>query len=642
MCGICGLYAPGFERKSATVAKMNDALIHRGPNDAGQFDGQAASIAMRRLCIIDLKTGHQPIANEDNSLQIVFNGEIYNYLELRDKLIATGRHVFKTTSDTEVILHLYEEYGEDTPKYLQGMFAFCIYDTKNESLFLARDRFGEKPLFYTSNLKNSFAFSSEVTSLLEYEQVERKLDYESLLYYLHVGYCPTPLTLFQSIKELPAGHWMRWQNGSLKIGTYYQPEYKPDPALQNEADAVEAVRTTLLKVVKRQMVSDVPLGAFLSGGIDSSAVVAAMQRQSSQKIKTFTVRFEHAAFDESKIAREVADHLGTDHHEFVVTNGGFDDQDLWRTIKHVGQPFVDSSAIPTFILSNKVKDHVTVSLSGDGGDEMFAGYRVFQACLGVDQIAAYVPHMLLAATGSVLRKVAKSPRTSQVQLLARLARVTTAACLSKQDRTWKMGPLFDEGAMQEMASPYLRERWQQTRTDAVEKMLGAQEGMTRLRQVMDCRLRYFLASDMLVKVDRMSMAASLEVRAPMLDAEMAELAMRLPDDLLLRNGTTKYILREAIRPWLPDSVFSHPKWGFTIPLHLFQNKKFYDLCDELLLNSKNEVIHSLFSKSALITLVQRTREHQFAAGDMSAFYASQQLWAILNLAGWIELFAVKL
>ncbi len=642
MCGISGLYSPNFENRANTVARMNQALVHRGPDDGGQFDGQVASIAMRRLCIIDLTTGHQPIANEDQTLQIVFNGEIYNYRELREQLLSSGRHTFKTTTDTEVILHLYEEYGEDTPKYLQGMFSFCIYDTKKHSLFLARDRFGEKPLFYSVTRENTFAFSSEVTSLLELEQVERTLDVESLFYFLHIGYCPSPLTAFKEVRELPPGHWMRWEQGKLEIGTYYRPQYNPDPALKREEDAVEAVRETLLKAVKRQMVSDVPLGAFLSGGIDSSAVVAAMQRQSGQRIKTFTVKFEYAPFDESQIAREVAQHLGTDHHEFVVTNGGFNDEDLWRIIRHVGQPFLDSSAIPTYILSNKVKDHVTVSLSGDGGDEMFAGYRIFQACLGIDQIAKYVPRAVLATTGSVLQQVAKSPGAARHPMLGKMMRATRSACLPAQDRSWKMSPLFEEGVLQNLTSPWLQAQWQNNRTNAVHELLGAQEGMSRLRQVMDCWLRYFLVSDMLVKVDRMSMAASLEVRAPMLDVELAELSMRLPDDLLLRNGTTKYILRQAIRPWLPESVFSHPKWGFSIPLHLFQNKKFYDLCDELLLNTKSEVMKSLFSKPALAALVRRGLDRKFDAGDMSAFHASQQLWAILNLAGWIELFAVKL
>jgi asparagine synthase (glutamine-hydrolysing) len=428
----------------------------------------------------------------------------------------------------------------------------------------------------------------------------------------------------------------------LEIGTYYRPQYKPDPALSREEDAVEAVRETLLRAVRRQMVSDVPLGAFLSGGIDSSAVVAAMQRQSGQRIKTFTVKFEYAPFDESQIAREVAQHLGTDHHEFVVTNSGFDDEDLWRIIRHVGQPFLDSSAIPTYILSSKVKEHVTVSLSGDGGDEMFAGYRIFQACLGIDQIAKYVPRAVLATTGSVLQQVAKSPGAARNPMLGKLVRATRSACLPKQDRSWKMSPLFDEGVLNNLASPWLQAQWQSNSTNAVHELLGKQEGMSRLRQIMDCWLRYFLASDMLVKVDRMSMAASLEVRAPMLDVELAELSMRLPDDLLLRNGTTKYILREAIRPWLPENVFSHPKWGFSIPLHLFQNKKFYELCDELLLNTKSEVIKSLFSKPALTALVRRGLDRKFDAGDMSAFHASQQLWAMLNLAGWVELFAVKL
>lgn len=642
MCGICGISSPAFAGRTDTVARMNNALIHRGPNDAGQFDGQSSSIAMRRLCIIDLTTGHQPISNEDGTLQIVFNGEIYNYRELREKLLASGRHTFKTTSDTEVILHLYEEYGVEAPKQLQGMFAFCIYDTKNESLFLARDRFGEKPLFYSVIGRDTFVFSSEVASLLEFEQVERKLDIESLFYFLHVGYCPSPLTAFKEIKELPPGHWISWKQGSLKIGRYYRPSYAPDSALQDEAAAVEAVRATLLKVVKRQMVSDVPLGAFLSGGIDSSAVVAAMQRQSGQKIKTFTVKFEYAPFDESQIARDVAQHLGTEHQEFVVTNGGFKEEDLWRIIRHVGQPFLDSSAIPTYILSNKVKDYVTVSLSGDGGDEMFAGYRVFQACLGIDQIARYVPRALLATAGSALRRVANSPGAEQVQMLGKLVRATRAAALPKQDRSWKMGPLFEEGVLHSLASPWLRQQWQSHKANAVHELLGNQEGMSRLRQVMDCWLRYFLPSDMLVKVDRMSMAASLEVRAPMLDVEMAELSMRLPDDLLLREGKTKYILRKAIRPWLPDSVFSHPKWGFSIPLHLFQNSAYRELCSELLLNTKNEVIKSLFSKPVLERVLHRGLDRNSNGGDLSAFHASQQIWALLHLAGWIELFKVKL
>ena len=620
---------------------MNNALIHRGPNDVGQYDGRLASIAMRRLSIIDLTSGHQPISNENNSLHIVFNGEIYNYNELREGLIASGRHTFKTVSDTEVILHLYEEYGVDTPKYLHGMFSFCIYDTQAESFFLARDRFGEKPLFYSVIEEHTFAFSSEIASLLEFEGIERRLDLEALSYYLHIGYNPSPLTLFTGIRELPAGHWLSWKRGKLEIGRYYRPCYNPDPQLKHEEEAAELARDTLLKAVKRQMLSDVPLGAFLSGGIDSSAVVAAMQLQSSRKIKTFTVKFEYAPFDESKIARQVAQHLGTDHHEFVVTNGGFDDEDLWRVTRHVGQPFLDSSAIPTYILSHKVKDYVTVSLSGDGGDEMFAGYRIFQACLEIDQIAKFVPRALLVVASAALRKMANSPGADQAQILGKLLRALRAAALPKQDRSWKMGPLFDEAILQRLVSPWLRQR-QNRQSDAVRDLLGDQAGMSRLRQVMDCWLRYFLPSDMLVKVDRMSMAASLEVRAPMLDVAMAEFSMRLPDQLLIREGETKYILRKAIRPWLPDSVFTHPKWGFTIPLHLFRNKKYYSLCDELLLNTKNEVMRSLFSKSALESLVRHGLRTQVRAGAIPAFYASQQIWALLNLAAWIEFFKVQL
>lgn len=642
MCGICGISSEaGREDLKSVVAAMSQALYHRGPDDGGQFDAPQASIAMRRLSIIDLATGQQPIANEDQTLRIVFNGEIYNYRDLRQQLLASGRHRFTTSSDTEVILHLYEEHGLQTPALLHGMFTFCIHDRRDDSLFIARDRFGEKPLYYSVSGPRTFAFSSELASLLEFSAIDRKLSAEALYYYLHVGYLPSPLTMFSGVRELPAGHWLRWRQGRLETGAYYQPEYRPDPALRHEAEAVAAVRDTLLRAVKRQMVSDVPLGAFLSGGIDSSSVVAAMQRQTGQKIKTFTVRFEYAPYDESEIARQVAQHLGTDHHEFVVTNGGFNSEDLWRIIRHVGQPFVDSSAIPTYFLSRFVRDHVKVSLSGDGGDEMFAGYSFFQDALKVDRLASAMPRALLATAGSVLQRVAELPGTRQMPTLRKLTRAAYAAAMPERERTWALGPLFEESELDGLVTPQVRDAWQQRKTDAVDELLGDHDGISRLRQLMNCRLKYFLASDMLVKVDRMSMAASLEVRAPMLDVELAELAMKLPDHLLIKEGTAKYILRQAVRDWLPASVFSHPKQGFSIPLHMFQNEQYRRLCEELLLGDGLPLLNRIFSKEALHSLIRRGFERRFDAADISVYRASHQVWALLHLAAWMKYFRVE-
>ena len=329
------------------VTAMNEALTHRGPDDLGQMTTDTCSIAMRRLSIIDLAGGHQPMANEHGSVEVVFNGEIYNFPELQEHLRRSGRHTVRTASDTETIVHLYEDLGEAVPAQLEGMFAFCILDRRHDSLFLARDRFGEKPLFY-AQVGGVFAFSSELKSLLCWPAIARRLDREALAYYLHTGFVPAPLTLFQGVQQLPPGHWLRWRGGELSLGRYYQPEYVADPALADLSAAREAVRTGLFQAVRRQMRSDVATRAFLSGGVDSSAVVAAMQHQSPAPVRTFTVRFEYEPYDESPIARRVAAHLGTEHHEFTITNAGFTPDDLWRVVEHVGQPFWDSSAIPTY------------------------------------------------------------------------------------------------------------------------------------------------------------------------------------------------------------------------------------------------------------------------------------------------------
>jgi asparagine synthase (glutamine-hydrolysing) len=624
---------------AAIVARMNRALQHRGPDDDGQYSDTLCSIAMRRLAIIDLSTGKQPISNEDNTLHIVFNGEIYNYLDLRHQLETSGRHHFKTQSDTEVILHLFEDYGPQTPALLNGMFAFCIYNSRENTLFLARDRFGEKPLFYYV-ARETFAFSSELASLLEFDAVPRQLNLDALYYYLHLGRPPAPITFFSDIQQLPPGHWLAWSGNDLRCEPYFVPQAQPNPAFEDEHTAKAAVQDCLLQSVKRQMISDVPIGAFLSGGLDSSSIVAAMQRQSSQPVKTFTVRFEYAPYDESPIAREVAQHLGTEHHEFVVTNGGFRSEDLWRIVRHVGQPFSDSSAIPTYLISQQIRQCVTVALSGDGGDEMFAGYNYFRWGLAVDRLANSRARPLLPLTQAALNLLTALPGLNQQDTLRQARRAAKLARVPAAQRIMAFGALFDRGELATLAQADVAQHWQRLDQSRMA-LLESGPMASRLRQWMNYRLRFSLPEDMLVKVDRMSMAASLEVRAPMLSAEMAALTMQLPDHLLLKNNQTKIILRRAVRDWLPDSVFSHPKTGFNIPLHIFQNADYAQLCRQLLLPADG-LLSQLFQPKALQAVMKRGFVTRHRSGVISVYQASHQLWALLQLAAWIRQFNVTL
>jgi asparagine synthase (glutamine-hydrolysing) len=642
MCGICGLIsAPADIDHVAVVARMNALLVHRGPDDHGEYHDSTTAIAMRRLAIIDVAGGHQPMANEDGSLIIVFNGEIYNYRELRSELERTGRHRFRTQSDTEVVLHAFEEFGTGTPERIEGMFALCIYRTTDHSLFFARDRFGEKPLFYWQH-GETLAFSSELASLLAWDAIPRRLDREALYFYLRRAIVPAPWTTFAGVRQLPAGHWMRWSGGRLAIERYFAPTFQYDAALENEQHAREVVRETLLASVKRQMVSDVPLGAFLSGGIDSSAVVAAMQRQSGAPIKTFNVKFEQADYDESPIARRVAAHLGTDHHELVVANSGFQAEDLWRVVRHVGMPFADSSAIPTFHISRCIRDQVTVCLSGDGGDEMFAGYTSLLWNRSVDRLARWTPRRALATAGRLLSGATSAPGVRRLGKLRQLRRAVEMAQLTPATRIWALGTLFSTEDLDLLVQEDFHAPLRGWVDVWFEQELAPVGSHSRLRQMLDFRDRFSLPEDMLIKVDRMSMAASIEVRVPMLDVQMASVAARLPDRHLIRGGVTKYILRQAVGDWLPSEVFTHPKTGFSIPLHAFQNREYESLCHELLLNNRVGLVNELFHPSAVESIVRRGLAQKVNRADVSVFRATHHLWALLQLAAWAEHFRVSL
>src|SRR5947207_14253256 len=371
MCGITGIVrSDGAQIDRELLARMNDAIRHRGPDDDGFYFGDGVGLGMRRLSIIDLKGGHQPIHNSDRTAWIVFNCEIYNYRELRKQLEARG-HQFYTDSDTEAIVHAYDEYGTDCPRYLRGMFAFAIWNERAKSLFLARDRVGKKPLLY-AQVNGQLVFGSEFMALLQHPDVSRDVNYEAIHHYLSFICVPAPLTAFRAISKLPPGHSLLWKNGEIKLERYWQIDFSNKISI-SEAEAGERVVDLLREAVRIRLMSEVPLGAFLSGGIDSSAVVALMSQESSDRVKTFSIGFEEQDFSELRHARRIAEHVGAEHHEFIVRPDAV--EVLPMLVEHYGEPYADSSAVPTYYVAKETRKHVTVALNGDGGDESFAGYE---------------------------------------------------------------------------------------------------------------------------------------------------------------------------------------------------------------------------------------------------------------------------
>lgn len=617
---------------------MNAALEHRGPDSGGQYDIGGCSLAMRRLSVIDIEGGRQPMQNEDGSLTIVFNGEIYNFQELRRKLQESGTHVFRTNSDTEVLLRLYGEHRAETPALLRGMFAFCVYDKRDDSLFFARDRYGEKPLYY-SVCNGELGFSSELPSLLRWEKLPRRLDYTALYYFLNFGYVPSPLTLFEGVFQLQAGHSLRWSQKTLTISRYFNPRYVPDSALSDENAAVEALQDALKTAVTRQMIADVPLGAFLSGGIDSSTVVAAMQRQARRAVKTFTVRFQSSAYDEGIVARKVARYLGTDHHEIMISDAAFEAEDMWRILRHFGQPFSDSTAIPSYLITREIRRHATVALSGDGGDEVFAGYRYFSDALAVDRLAS-LPGSILSLGAGMTNLMKSLPGLRNLSIFRKASRAYDLASLPGDVRPAYMETLFTSADLNRLMTPGLAARLAKIPDTYTAQTLGEAGYTSRLRQHMHYAASYRLPEDMLTMVDRMSMANSLEVRCPLLSAEVSDLAMRLPDDLLIRGKTGKYLLREAGRKWLPEEVYARPKVGFAIPLHEFLNGQCANLCRQFLTGAKHPLIRELFRSDAVATIILQGLAVKRSNAETSVHRTSHQLWSLLQLGAWAECYDV--
>jgi asparagine synthase (glutamine-hydrolysing) len=554
MCGIAGFLLTRQRADLPVVQAMCDRIRHRGPDDEGYHVDGGCAIGMRRLSIIDLSTGHQPISNEDGSVWVVFNGEIYNHADLRHDLIARG-HTFRTRSDTETLVHLYEEEGVAGISRLRGMFAYAIWDARRERVMLARDRFGKKPLYYAA-LPEGLYFASELKCFRELD-IPFDLDEDALRLYFQFGYLPDPHSPFKAIRKLTPGGWLtRDRSGRTEQGRYWRlpvPADTAPPGLTRE-DARVRLRELFDESVRIRMEADVPLGAFLSGGIDSSSVVASMARQSDAPVKTFSIGFEEAAFNELSYARRVAEQYKTDHHEIVVRPDSV--ALVGKLIDHLDEPFADVSAIPTYIVSEFTARHVKVALTGDGGDELFAGYESFFRIAGLARLDR-VPSLVRRGLASLSETLPYSAYGKNY--LRMISRPTTIERYLEFNHV----PFF---LRQELLTP----KWMLPAdaaflSSALRDYLIA--NASPLTQALYFEATAKLTGDMLVKVDRMSMAASLEVRCPMLDHELAEFAATLPHAWKMNpSGQGKAILLEAIGDRLPASVTSRPKMGFGVPI----------------------------------------------------------------------------
>lgn len=625
MCGICGVN----EHNPSLLESMLGALRHRGPDHTGRLIDQNFSLGMQRLAIIDLKSGHQPIWNEDQSICVFMNGEIYNFRELRTTLVTQG-HQFKTESDTEVLVHLYEAYGTNMTGWLKGMFAFCIYDVANSSLFLARDRFGEKPLYYLNDA-GRFLFSSELHSILVQDNIRKRFNVNKLGEYLKFGFLHSDSTLVEEIKVLKPGHWALFKNNNLQIEEYFQIDYSPALSEPTEVYHKEKVKELLITAVERQLISDVPVGAFLSGGMDSSSIAAVMQSLSDKKINTFNVRFEESAYDESRIARTVAKHIGSDHHELFIPNQSFSEELYWDILKHQGHPFVDSSCIPSYLISKEISKQVKVALSGDGGDELFAGYDDLQWGLRIDQLRTS-PALLRKTASAVLKFLPKSEyllsdtrrgiqKAIEYSLLDRKNQIISMyTFFSDTEIRSLQGSGIDTATPIEWPSTFLK--W------------------TPLRQLMWMRSAVKLPHQMLFKVDRMSMANSLEVRTPFLDVDLFEYSNLIPDNLLIRQGKGKWILREIMKSQLPAEVFSHPKQGFSLPLHHFLNKEFEYFILKLI--RKNHPLFEIMDYPKTMEIIHSGLRQKSSNAIQSIYKITHKMWIIAQLFSWFDHYEMDL
>lgn len=537
---------------------MCAALEHRGPDSRGLHIDAGVGLGIQRLRVIDLATGDQPIFNEDGSVAVVLNGEIYNYRELRAELERSG-HRFATQSDTEVIAHLYEEDGADLVQRLHGMFGLAVWDAKQQRLLLARDRVGKKPLYY-AHRGDELSFASELGALLQDERVPRDADHQALDAYLAYRWVPAPMTAFRAVRKLPPGSTLVFEDGRATVSRYWRLDFSRTRTFADAREVHEEVRAHIREATARRMISDVPLGAFLSGGIDSTAVVAAMAESSSEPVKTFSIGFASEKFNELPLARLVAERYGTEHHELIVEPDALDV--IPRIVRHYGEPFADDSAIPSFYVAEMARRHVTVALNGDGGDESFGGYPRY----AVNRASAELERLPLALRRVLAAAGMRVPESGTIDSWpSRIRRAAETVALDGAGRyVAYMTHLNGLRRERLYTDEYRRLVGESVAFDVMGAPWRESGARAIVDRMLDVDVQTYLPDDLLVKMDIATMASSLEARSPFLDHQLMEFAASLPADLKVRGRETKVILRSALRGWIPDEILDAPKRGFKI------------------------------------------------------------------------------
>ncbi len=621
MCGICGIIYddPSKAVDKTVLAAMNRTMIHRGPDDEGYFVGKGAGLGMRRLSIIDVSGGHQPMSSEDGMVQAVVNGEIYNYMELRSELESKG-HVFRTNSDSEVLPHLYEEFGADLPIKLNGMFGLAVWDEGSRTLVLARDRMGQKPLYWTY-ADGRLLFATELKAILAYPGLARRIDPDSLAKYLAYEYIPAPHTIFEGVHKLEPGHLLRYRDGKLSVRGYWDVPLGDERIGLSEAEAVNEFMRLFDRSVERRLISDVPLGVFLSGGIDSSSVVAMMaKRMRPADIKTFSIAFEERSFDESSYARSVAEHFGTDHREELVRP-----KDLVALLPKVtdllDEPFADPSIIPTYALSRFTRRFVTVALGGDGGDELFAGYPTFQA----DKASAWYRGLPRAFKSYLIEPIARRLPVSDenISFDFKVKQFLKGAEVRGITRHMIWMGAFSPG---ELAEILVHEPPADVFDDARRHAASAKEASDG-NSVLYAYKKLYLAEDILQKVDRASMGVSLEARAPFLDHEIVEFVARLPYRMKLSGFTMKHLLKKAVGEMLPKGIAGRGKKGFGIPVSKWLKGPIKGMMLDLL-SEERLVRQGIFKPEAVRRLID---DHLEGRAENR-----KKLWALMMFQRWFD------
>ncbi len=620
MCGINGLIYLNKERRvsPAVLKEMSDTIYHRGPDDDGYYIQQNVGLGFRRLSIIDLSTGHQPVSNENDSIFIIFNGEIYNYLEQREILKQKG-YKFKTTTDTEVILHLYEEHGVDCLQYLRGMFAFSIWDNNKQQLFCARDRFGIKPFYYYQD-KEKFVFGSEIKAILKAGDIDKTLSFDALDSYFAFGYITSDLSIYKHIKKLQPGHYLllSFKNEPVvKIEKYWEIRFDPDYS-KTEEQWKEEIVACLSESVKLHMISDVPLGAFLSGGIDSSSVVAMMAKNSNLPIKTFSIGFKEQKFSELEFAQEIARKYNCEHHEQIVEPESI--SLLPKLVSAYDEPYGDSSAIPTYYVSKLARQYVTVALSGDGGDELFAGYNSYKMYKKIysNPFNFNSPYYNKVIWGIIHKMIPQRGKGKDFTYFLSKNKEYMFAYMHLWSSEERKKLMLDNHP------PINYERASEMFKVNVLKNGDTKDFISNM-QYLD--MKTYMVDDILTKVDRASMMSSLEVRVPLLDHKFAELSFKIPWDLKLNGEAQKYIFKQAMTPYLPENILKHPKQGFAVPISLWFKDNLKTYVDDTF-NSANCLLYDYIDKEYVQERIAGNLKRKQDLG--------QRIWSLLVFNEWLK------